>query len=81
MKAVSEIKDQFTLADVLPSSLECSERSVCSHHSQSYISQSRENSRQHIPAQSHNSSNINNRDKTVNDEAMEDAEAINDAAL
>ena len=29
----------------------------------------------------HSNSNINNRDKTVNDEALEDAEAINDAAL
>ena len=33
MKVVNEIKEQFTLADVLPSSLECSEREVCSVHS------------------------------------------------
>jgi len=33
MKVVNEIKDQFTLADVLPSSLECSDRESCSHHS------------------------------------------------
>ena len=33
MKVVNEIKEQFTLADVLPSSLECSEREVCSIHS------------------------------------------------
>ena len=30
---VNEIKEQFTLADVLPSSLECSDRESCSHHS------------------------------------------------
>jgi len=33
MKAVNAIKDIFTLADVLPSSIECSDRSLCSHHS------------------------------------------------
>ena len=38
MKAVNEIKDQFTLADVLPSSLEISDRSACSHHSGNNLS-------------------------------------------
>ena len=33
MKVVNEIKEQFTLADVLPSSMECSDRESCSHHS------------------------------------------------
>lgn len=33
MKAVDLVKEQFTLADVLPSNLECSEHSSCSHHS------------------------------------------------
>ena len=32
MKVVSEIKEQFTLADVLPSSLEISERDAVSYH-------------------------------------------------
>ena len=64
MKAVAEVKDQFTLADVLPSSLECSERNSCCQHSN--------NSNQ--PSQVHHNSSlrlppIHNNEKTiVNDE-------------
>ena len=45
MKAVCEVKDQFTLADVLPSSLECSARDICSIHSgQNSVQHSNHNS-------------------------------------
>lgn len=47
MKAVYEIKDQFTLADVLPSSLSISERSMCSHHSGGLARQHQSQSQSH----------------------------------
>ena len=70
MKAVCEIKDQFTLADVLPSSLECSERDVASVHSNASrnLSHHSENIKQLRPLD----------DRTVNDEQV--MEAIDEPA-
>jgi|Transcript_27784 hypothetical protein len=72
MKAVNEVKDQFTLSDVLPSSLECSERSMCSHHSGSVS--------RHHQSQSHNLSKhlAPIHEKTINAEEAVSEELIDD---
>lgn len=75
MKAVNEIKDQFTLADVLPSSLSISERSMCSHlsnglprqhHSQS---NSQQNMSKHLPPIHEKTFNA---EEAVSEELIED---------
>jgi len=81
MKVVNEIKDQFTLADVLPSSLECSDREGCSYHSVNSRSNfSNANSRNHSVSVNQE---VNNRlpaiEKTIDEDQIHDVEVIDEA--
>lgn len=78
MKVVSEIKEQFTLADVLPSSLECSDREGCSYHNANSRGNSNANSR-NFSANQDNNNRLPPIERTIDEGLIHEVELINEA--